>query len=232
MVTQKFAVIGVGKYGSTIARRLAEKGAEVFAFDSDEDKIEGIKDDVAQAVTIDCTDSKALMSQGIKDIDVVVVAIGENFEATVLTSANLIDLGIKRIIARASGPNQKLILNKIGINEILSPEDEVAFVVREKLLNPSIISFLQLPDDYEIAEILAPKGIVSRSIADIDFRNNYELTLVTVKRVFDVKNGNETVEETHVIGVPSGETKIEERDTLVVYGTKNHVDRFLEINLS
>lgn len=231
-MSQKFAVIGVGKYGSTIARRLAEKGAEVFAFDSDVDKIEQIKDDVAYAVAIDCTDSKALISQGIKDIDVVVVAIGENFEATVLTSANLIDIGIKRIIARASGANQKLILSKIGIKEILSPEDEVAFVVREKLLNPSIISFLQLPDDYEIAEVMAPKGIIGRSISDIDFRNNYELTLVTVKREFEVKNGGEIVIEQHVIGVPSGETQIEAHDTLVVYGTKSHVDRFLEINLS
>lgn len=231
-MSQKFAVIGVGKYGSTIARRLAEKGAEVFAFDSEEDKIDNIKDDVAQAVTLDCTDSKALIQQGIKDIDVVVVAIGENFEATVLTSVNLIDMGIKRVIARASGDNQKLILSKIGVHEILSPEDEVAFVIREKLLNPSIISFLQLPDDYEIAEVLAPKGVITRSISDIDFRNNYELTLVTVKRVFDVKKDGDMTEETHVIGVPSGETVIEERDTLVVYGTKNHVDRFLEINQS
>lgn len=231
-MSQKFAVIGVGKYGSTIAKRLAEKGAEVFAFDSDEDKIENIKDEVATAVALDCTDPKALIQQGIKDIDVVVVAIGENFEATVLTSANLIDMGIKRIIARASGDNQKLILNKIGIKEILSPEDEVAFVVREKLLNPSIISFLQLPDDYEIAEVLAPKGVVDRSIADIDFRNNYELTLVTVKREFEVKDGSETKIEQHVIGVPSYETKIEANDTLLIYGTKNHVDRFLEINQS
>lgn len=231
-MSQKFAVIGVGKYGSTIAKRLAEKGAEVFCFDADEDRIENIKDEVAQAVTIDCTDTKALISQGIKDIDVAVVAIGENFEATVLTSANLLDLGIKRVIARASGPNQKLILSKIGIEEILSPEDEVAFVVREKLLNPSIISFLQLPDDYEIAEVRAPKGVVGRSISDIDFRNNYELTLVTVKRVFDIKQDGEMIAETHVIGVPSGETVIEERDTLVIYGTKSHVDRFLEINQS
>jgi len=232
MINQKYAVIGVGKYGSTIARRLSEKGAEVFAFDNDYNKIENIKDDVAFAVAIDCTDAKALLSQGIKDIDVAIVAIGENFEATVLTSANLIDLGVKRIIARASGANQKLILNKIGIEEILSPEDEVAFVVREKLLNPSIISFLQLPDDYEIAEIKAPKGIIQRSISDIDFRNNYELTLVTVKREFEVKNGKEIVIEQHLIGVPSGETKIEEKDTLVIYGTKTHVERFLEINKS
>ena len=87
----KFAVIGVGRYGSTIARRLAEKGAQVFAFDPDEEKIEGIKDEVAFAVSLDATDVRALSSQNVGDMDAAVVAIGENFEATILTSVHLID---------------------------------------------------------------------------------------------------------------------------------------------
>src|SRR5690554_1847223 len=94
----KFAVIGVGKYGSNIARRLAEKGAQVFAFDNNEEKIESIKDDVAFAVTLNSTDFKVLSSQNLEDMDAAVVAIGENFEATVLTAVHLMDLGVKRII--------------------------------------------------------------------------------------------------------------------------------------
>ena len=117
----KFAVIGVGKYGRTIAKRIAEKGAQVFAFDNSEEKIELIKDDVAFAVTLDSTDARALATQNIMDMDAVVVAIGENFEATVLTSVHLMDMGVKRIIARASGDHQKLILEKIGVKEILTP---------------------------------------------------------------------------------------------------------------
>ena len=121
----KFAVIGVGRYGQTIAKRLAEKGPQLFAFDSDEDKIEGIKDDVAFAVTLDATDVKALQSQNLNELDAAVVAIGENFEATVLTCVHLMDLGVKRVIARASGDHQRLILEKIGVTEILTPEEEV-----------------------------------------------------------------------------------------------------------
>ncbi|HAA01398.1 MAG TPA: potassium transporter KtrA, partial [Flavobacteriales bacterium] len=169
----KFAVIGVGRYGSSIARRLAQKGAEVYCFDQDEEKIDNVKDDVAYAATLDSTDDKALVSQNISDVDGVVVAIGENFEATILTCAHLIDLGIKRVIARAHGPQQKMILEKIGVKEILLPEEEVAFVVAERLLNPSILSFLQLPDDYEIAEIRAPKNIVNRTLNDIGLRDKY-----------------------------------------------------------
>ena len=119
----KFAVIGVGRYGATIARRLAEKGAQVFAFDPDEEKIEDIKDEVAFAVTLDATDIRALKAQALSEVDAAVVAIGENFEATVLTCVHLIDMGVKRIIARASGDHQRLILEKIGISEILTPED-------------------------------------------------------------------------------------------------------------
>ena len=230
MIYSKFAVIGVGKYGATIAKRLSEKGAQVCAFDNSEDKIENIKDDVSFAVTMDTTDPKALANQNIADMDAAVVAIGENFEATILTCVHLLDLGVKRIIARASGSQQKLILEKIGIKEILTPEDEVAFVVREKLINPSILSFLQLPDDYEIAEIKPPKGILNRSIDDIDFRNKYQLTLVTMKREYDIKKKGQYNVEQHVIGVPTSDTVIESRDTLLVFGTAKHVQRFIDIN--
>ena len=230
MKHNKFAVIGVGRYGARIAKRLADKGAQVFAFDEDENKIELIKEEVAFAVTLDSTDTRALISQNITEMDAVVVAIGENFEATILTCVHLIDMGVERIIARASGDQQKLILEKIGITEVLTPEDEVAYVVREKLINPSILSFLQLPDDYEIAEIIAPKGTIGRTIDNIEFRNQYELTLVTIKRRFDTnKKGVECIEQ-HVLGVPSIDTRIEESDTLVIFGTSKNVQRFIDIN--
>ena len=226
----KFAVIGVGRYGATIARRLAEKGAQVFAFDPNEEMIENIKDEVAFAVTMDATDARALESQNIAEMDAVVVAIGENFEATVLTAVHLIDLGVKRIIARASGAQQRLILEKIGVTEILTPEDEVAYVVREKLLNPNIVSFLQLPDDHEIAEIRAPKGVVGRTCDDVGFRNKYEMTLITIKRQYELtKNGQDCTEQ-HIVGVPKEDTVIQEKDTLVIFGAAKSVERFIEIN--
>ncbi len=228
----KFAVIGVGRYGSTIARRLAEKGAQVFAFDPNEEKIENIKDEVAFAVTLDATDLRALQTQNLEELDAAVVAIGENFEATILTCVHLIDLGVKRVIARASGDHQRLILEKIGVQEILTPEDEVAYVVREKLINPNILSFLQLPDNYEIAEIRAPKGCVGRSIDDVGFRNKYEMTLITIKREYELTKNGEDCTEQHIMGVPKSDMTIQEKDTLVVFGTGKSVERFIEINES
>ncbi len=231
MLSTKFAVIGVGRYGAEIARKLAVKGAEVYAFDNDESKINLIKDDVAFSVTLDSTDHKALISQKINQMDAVVVSIGENFEAVILTAAHLIDLGVKRIIARASGEKQKMILEKIGVTEILAPEDEVASLVAERLINPNIVSFLQLPDDYEIAEIKAPNKIANRTVADIGIRDKYSLTLITLKREFESKKDGETVIEVHIVGVPTSETIVQETDTLVVFGTTQSVERFIEINM-
>ncbi len=230
MKAHKFLVVGVGRYGSSIARKLAEKGAEVYAFDLKESKIEAIKDEVAMAVTLDSTDIKALQTQNVTDVDAAVVSIGENFEAVMLTSVHLMDMGIKRVIARANGPQQISILEKLGITEILSPETEVAEAVTEQLINPSVISFLQLPDNYEIAEIMAPRAVENRSIQDLDLRNKYQLTLVTIKREFTVEKKGETIVEQHVLGVPNSETVIHKNDTLVVFGTMKDVERFIQIN--
>lgn len=232
MSRSKFAVFGVGKYGSEIARSLAAKGSEVYAFDTDAERIENIKDDVALSVALDTTDKKALIAQSVQDVDAGIVAIGENFEATVLTSLNLIDLKVPRIIARASGENQLRILRSIGITEILHPEGEVASILTERLINPSITGFLQLPDNFEIAEIKTPPGIADRTLEDIDLGKKYTLNLITVKREYEVK-GKESghlEKEEHIIGVPKPETVIYETDTLVVFGSLKNIKRFIEIN--
>ncbi len=177
------------------------------------------------------TDKKTLIAQKVDQMDAVVVAIGENFEATILTALNLIDLNIARIIVRASGFNQVRILKNLGVEEILTPEVEVAQSIAEKLINPSITGFLQLPDNYEIAEIKAPRGVVNRTIEDIDLRNKYSLTLVTLKRAYEMKgDGDKTEFEEHTIGVPKGDTVIYDTDTLVVFGTLKNIKRFIGIN--
>ncbi len=230
MTGRKYAVIGLGQFGSAIARYLSKRGAEVIAIDSREEKVDDIKDDVAMAIVMDATDKKALLSQGVQDADAVIVAIGENFEALLLCTVQLMEMNVKRIISRANGAQQRMILEKMGVKEILSPEDEVAIVVAEKILDPNIISFLQLPDDYEIAELKAPKGIVNRTVGDIDLRNKYRLNLVTIKREYEESKEGKVVAEKHVIGVPSSQTVIYDTDTIVVFGTSKDIERFLEIN--
>ena len=230
MNTEKFAVIGIGHFGRSIALNLSRKGADVMAIDNNYERIDQISDDVSYAVTLDATDKKALLSQDIKSFDVVIVAIGSNFEQRLLCAALLLDLGIKRIICRALGRNQRIILEKMGITEILSPEDEVGTSLARRLMNPSMISYLDLPDDYAVMEIITPKLICNVPLGKIGLRDKYKLSLITIKRNFtEVHKGVET-EIKHVLGVPDTKTMIQEKDTLILFGRNRDIEKFVEIN--
>jgi trk system potassium uptake protein len=228
----RYAVIGLGQFGRAIASILSAKGAEVIAIDNNPNHIESIKDDVALAVCMDATDRKALIAHGVNEVDAVVLAIGKDFEAQLLCAAHLLEMNSKRIIARSHGKHQRMILERIGVSEILTPEDEVGKIVAERLINPSILSFLELPDDFEIVEIRAPQRIINRSLEDIGLRDKYKLTVITIKREFkEIKNG-ETVIEQHVLGVPSSKTMVTENDTLMIFGQVKDIHRFTDINES
>lgn len=230
MINNRFAVIGMGKFGRAIARKLSGKGAEVIAIDINEANIDRIQEEVAYAICLDATDKKALVSQNVADVDAVVLSIGENFEALLLCAVYLQELKAKRVIARANGDHQRKILENMGLEEILSPEDEVGNVVAEKLMNPGVISVLQLPDNYEIAEIKAPKGVLHRSLEDINLRDKYKLNLVTIEREETKIVKGEPVVENHILGIPTPDTVIQEADTVVLFGHARDIERFIEIN--
>ncbi len=229
-MANKFAVIGLGRFGTRIARTLSQRGAEVLAVDCTPERVEHIKDDVAYAVAFDSTDRKTLEAHDVQNMDAVVVAIGENFEALLLTSALLKDLKVKRIIARSGSPTQTTILEQMGIEEILSPEDEVGINVAQRLLNPDMLTFFELPDGYEIVEIVTPVGIINKSIADIKLREKYHLNLITIKRQFEEMEGKELCKVLHTIGVPKPTTTIFEGDLLIVMGQRKDIKKFIEIN--
>lgn len=226
----KFAVIGLGRFGSRIARKLSDRGAEVIAIDVRETNVDNLRDDVAYPVVLDSTDFKALKSQRLEEMDAVVVAIGENFEALVLTVTHLMDMGIERIIARASSKNQRRILEKIGVTEILSPEDEVGAILAERLLHPDINTVLQLPDGFEISEVQAPEAILNRAVHDIGFRDKYNINLVSIKRDFEVMRKGVVTLEKHLIGVPKGDTVVKKGDVLMILGKSLDLERFIEVN--
>lgn len=227
---KKFAVIGLGQFGRAIAKKLSFRGAEVLAIDMNHELVDNIKDDVAMAVSLDATDKKALMAHNITDFNAVVVAIGENFEQRLLCASLLLDLNVKRVIARANGRNQRIILSKMGIKEILSPEDEVGVIIAERLINPSIVSYLQLPDDYRIVELNAPAKISNRTIEDLDLRDKYKLSLITIKKQYNFRRDGNDETEYHIQGVPNSKTIIEPTDSIVIFGKNKDIEKFTEIN--
>ncbi len=230
MVHRKIAVIGIGRFGESIAKNLSKKGAEVLAIDKLQENIERVSDDVSLAVAIDATDKKALLSQNIQEFDAVVVSIGESFEQRLLCVALLLDLGVKRIIARFGGKSQRIILEKLGVKDLWSPEEEVGAIVAERLLNPSVVSYLQLPDDYRIVEMLTPKKVAGRMLGDLDLRDRYKLSLITIKEETTTKVNNMEMSIYHVAGVPDSKYVIKLTDRLVLFGKNKDIDLFIQIN--
>lgn len=230
MADSKFAVIGLGQFGLAIAKKLASKGAEVLAIDRNMERVDLVKDIVAYAAALDSTDIKALSSQNIADMDAVVVAIGENIEGLLLTTVLLLELKAKRIIARAMSSQQHLILEKLGVKEILSPEDEVGTMIAEMLLKPHIKSFLSLPDGHEIAEIVPPNKVVHRTIEEIDFEESYRMRLITIKRFYEETIEGRKVNVEHLLKKFNRDTVIKPTDMLIVLGESHDISKFLEIN--
>lgn len=226
----RFAVIGLGQFGKAIAKQLAKRGAEVLAIDTDPEVVNNISEDVAFAVVMDGSDKKALLSNDIGDFDAVIVSIGEKFEELLMCTVTLMELNVKRIIARATGKNSRVILEKMGVKEILSPEDEVGVIVAERLTNPGLVSYLQLSDEYRVAEIKTPPNIVGRTIEEINPRDKYNVILITIKEV-DETAAEEGKQLVHRIkGVPVSTTKIEMNDYLIVFGKDKDIQKFIEIN--
>lgn len=231
MAQEKFAVIGAGHFGRAISLALSEKGNEVLVIDSDISVVQDISEDVAYAVCIDATNKRALMNENIQNFDVVIVAIGNDFVGRLLCTANLLDLNIKRIICRTMGESQHTILEKMGITEFLSPEDEVGALLAERLTNPNMISYLQLPDDYKIAEIIAPIRLIGLTLGDINFRNNHKLSLITIRRDYEEIVADKFGKQQHIIGVPDTSTVIQEGDVFVLFGKDHDIENFIKINL-
>jgi trk system potassium uptake protein TrkA len=228
---KKIAVIGAGQFGTAIANALSAKGAEVLVIDNDINIIHNIAEDVAYAVCTDVTNKRALIAENILDYDVIIIAIGNDFVARLLCAANLLDIGIKRIVCRTMGENQKIILEKMGITEFLSPEDEIGQIVADRLMNPNLISYLQLPDEYKVAELVVPESIVGKKVGDVHFRDKYKLSLITIRRKLDdgeekLKNGDKE----QIVGVPENTVLFEKDDVLVVFAKSKDIEFFIKAN--
>ncbi|MDR0206599.1 MAG: TrkA family potassium uptake protein [Bacteroidales bacterium] len=228
---KKIAVIGAGHFGSKLSTALSEKGVEVLVIDNNLSVIQDISDEVAFAVCTDATNKRALHAENILDYDVAIIAIGNDFVARLLCAANLLDIGVKRIICRTMGENQKIILEKMGITEFLAPEDEVGQIVAERLMNPSLISYLQLPEEYKVAEILAPDSLVGKKVGEVGFRDNYKMSLITIRwKVEEEDLKSKKIPKERIAGVPDNNLLIDKNDVLVVFAKENDIEHFIKDN--
>ncbi len=182
MPNQTIAVIGLGRFGGRLARNLAAAGRDVIAVDTDRALIEAIRDDVTVAVAMDATDENALRAQGIHRADAVVVGIGQDFEAVVLCTVTLKAMGVPRVIARAANATSARVLERVGADRVVMPEDESADRWAYQLIGPDVLNRIEFHEGHAIVEWPVPPSWVGQSLAQLDVRAKLGLHVVAIRR--------------------------------------------------
>lgn len=226
---QRVAVIGLGRFGMSLARRLSSHGAEVIAIDADQSLVNEIQDEVAIAVRLDSTDEAALRSQEVDRVDCVVVAIGENFEAALLTTVickkNLL---LTKVICRAQTTLHAEIFGQIGADEVIQPEMTAGDMLGRRLAHPRINDYITLGEGFTVVEMLSPAEFAGKTLKELSLRVNYQVNLIAIRRVSDevatTDSANESATTTsRLISVPSPNDKIQPTDILVLAGSEENL---------
>lgn len=226
---QKIAILGLGQFGMNLSLKLTQLGVEVVGVDNNEDRAEALRDRIAHVVIMDTTEKRALQSLELKDFDAVVVAIGENFEASIMTTAQLQELGIKRIINRVISPVHERILKLMNVTDLILPEGEAAAHLARRLTFRGVREHLEISGEYSIVEAKLPSSFLGKSLEDLNLRKKYNLNLITVMRVDENEVNPESLNcKTKVLGVPDSHMTFSAEDILVLFGRDQDLRRFLE----
>ena len=202
-----FCVIGLGRFGRTVALSLTGEGHEVLAIDNNEKHVHEIEKYVAGTAIADTTSIEVLKNLGVQNFDCVVICIGQDLQASVVTTLLCKKLGVKLIVARASTDEQEEILEKVGADVVVFPEDYTAHKVAKMLSNPSMNDVINLTEKFKIVEMATPDDWIDKSIMELDIRKKFHLTIIVIKRQ-------------DFIIYPEPETELRKGDVLIVAGDK------------
>ncbi|MGE7687834.1 potassium channel family protein [Lysinibacillus sp. NPDC097214] len=217
MTIKQYAVIGLGRFGVSVARKLYEAGNEVLGIDINEERVEDAESYVTHAVVADTTEEKALTSIGIRNFDCVIVAIGIDMQSSILTVSLLKEIGIKKIIAKALGKRHGQVLEKVGADWIIYPERDMGERVANQLLSPNMLNYIELSKEYSIEEIMIPSKMAGQNLRNLDIRAKYNVSVIAI-----VRDGNITI-------LPSPDQIIEENDILVMIGHRKDLTLFSNV---
>lgn len=203
---KSYIVIGLGRFGQTLARQLCMLGAEVLALDKRSDLVQQVADDVTHAVVGDGQDKEVLRALGARNFDCAIIAIGSNLAASVLTAMNLKELGVPYVICKAHDETHRKVLEKLGVDRVIIPEQENAQRLARSLNSHNVLEYIELSEDYGILEIPAPKGWIGKTIKELNIRAKLGVNIIAV----------ENDKKTNVS--PSADYCIAEGDVMVVLG--------------
>jgi trk system potassium uptake protein TrkA len=214
MENTQFAVIGLGRFGSSLAKELIRLGHEVLGVDKSEQVADEMSAILTHTVIADSTDEDALKSIGIRDMDCVVVAIGDDIQASILTSILLKELEVGKVVGKALSALHGKVLKKIGVDRVIYPERDMGIRVANQLVSPNLLDYIELSRNYTIAELEATHKMQCRSLKELDTRARFGCSIVAINKKDDV------------VIAPTADDLVEEGDIMVVIGTNEQIDRF------
>lgn len=220
---REFAIIGLGRFGTSVARSLGDKGHQILAIDNKSAPVQDAAEYATHAVQVDATDEKALRAVGIEEVEVAVVGIGEDVEASILITLILREIGIKTIVARAVSENHGKVLKRVGATMVVFPERDMGIRVAEGLVSPNVIEHIDLSDEYSIVEIMPPKEFVGHSIRELDIHAKYGIIVIAIKERPVIVRGEKRHENINIS--PKADDIIHEGDELVVVGSNEAIER-------
>jgi trk system potassium uptake protein TrkA len=214
---KQFLIVGLGRFGSSVARTLTEKGHEVLGIDSNEDLVQEAATFTTQSVQMDATDEKSLRALGVKNFDVAVVAIGQDIQSSILCTLILKDIGIKYLVAKAQNHLHGKVLKKTGADRVVFPERDMGVRVAQNLVSTNLLDYIELSDDYSILEVTAPAFTVGKTLASLRLPNRFSISVIAIKKGAD-----------NINIAPAAEDIIDEGDILVVVGQNKQLKRLEE----
>lgn len=183
---KQFVVIGLGRFGESVAKTLYSLGHDVLVIDMDEDSIQEISDSVTHAVQMDATDESALKTLGLRNFDVAVVTTGSNIQASVMATLLVKELGVKYIIAKGQSDLHAKVLYKIGADRVILPEKDMGVKVAHNLVSSSILDFIELSPDYSIMELRVLNKWSGKTLKELKLRSSYGINIMAIKRGDDI----------------------------------------------
>lgn len=212
---KQFAVIGLGRFGRSVAMTLSKMGYDVLAIDINEEKVNDIMEYVTHAVQVDAMEEQALRSLGIRNFDVVIVAIGQSVQSNILVTVMLKEMGVKKVVAKAVTELHGKVLARVGADKVVFPERDMGVRVAHALVSKNILDQINISPDYSIIELVTPDEFAGKTLGEGEIRGKYGVTVLAIRR------GNE------VIISPGAKQTVREGDVLVVVG-RNEKLRALE----
>lgn len=214
---KQYVVIGLGRFGASVARTLAEKGYNVLAIDRDEALVQELSSEVTHAVQADSTDETAMNALGIRNFDVAIVAIGADVHSNILTTMILKEMGVNYVVAKAVDQLHGKVLAKVGADKVVFPERDMGLRIALNLISSNFMDIIEFAPNYSIMEIMATKGMIGRTLNDLQMRSRFGVNVVAVK-------AGERINIS-----PAASDELRAGDVLVVLGENQALDKLKKL---